>query len=129
MKEENIDRIIRKTINDGYLLNPSSQFTENIMETLGVSGQKAKLKTKPIKSKWGLRSMIIFYLVLLIAILVIPGTLETSVYQFQLPKFELPSLSQYFTLSGSVSKLLIALIFGGWFLIFIDNFVKKFFTR
>jgi hypothetical protein len=127
MKEEKIDRIIRKTINDGYLQSPSSQFTENIMEKLGVAGQKVKLKTKPMKSKWGLRSMIIIYLILLIAILVIPGGLETNGYQ--LPKFELPSLSQYFTISGSISKLLITLILGGWFLIFIDKYAKKFFTR
>jgi len=127
MKEEKFDRLIRKTINDGIMQNPSSQFTENVMEKLGVTGQELKLKTKPIKSKWGLRSMIIVYLILIVAIFLIPGSLESSGYQ--LPKFELPSLSQYFQINGSVSKMLIILIFGGWFLIFIDKYAKKFFTR
>ena len=127
MKEEKIDRLIRKTINDGIIQNPSSQFTETVMEKLGVTGQELKLKTKPIKSKWGLRSMIIVYLILMVAIFLIPGGLESSGYQ--LPKIELPSLSQYFQISGSVSKMLIILILGGWFLIFIDKYAKKFFIR
>ena len=127
MKEEKIDRFIRKTMNDGYMENPSPEFTENVMGKLGVSNQRAKLKTKPIKSKWGLRSMIFIYIVLMIAILLIPGSLESGGYQ--LPKFELPSLGKYFTLDGNISKLLIILILGGWFLIFIDNYLKKFFTR
>ena len=127
MKEEKIDRFIRKTMNDGYMENPSPDFTKNVMGKLGITNQEAKLKTKPIKSKWGLRSTILIYLVLMIAILLIPGGLESGGYQ--LPKFELPSLGKYFTLDGNISKLLIMLILGGWFLIFIDNYLKKFFTR
>jgi len=127
MKEDKIDRLIRKTVNDGIIQNPSPQFTENVMEKLGVASQSAKLKTKPLKSKWGLRSMIIVYLLLILAIILIPGGLESSGYQ--LPKFELPSFAQYFQLSGSVSKMLIMLILGGWFLLFIDNYVKKFLMR
>jgi len=127
MKEEKIDRFIRRTINDGYIENPSPNFTENVMSKLGVTNQEAKLKTKPMKSKWGLRSMIFIYLIIMVAILLIPGTLESGGYQ--LPKFELPSFSEYFVLDGNISKLLLTLILGGWFLIFIDNYLKKFFTR
>lgn len=127
MKEEKIDRLIRKTINDGIMQDPSSQFTENVMEKLGLSNQEIKLKTKPVKSKWGLRSMIFVYLILIVAIFLIPGGLESSGYQ--LPKFELPSISQYFQISGSISKMLLMLIIGGWLLIFIDNYAKKFFAR
>jgi len=127
MKEEKIDRIIRKTINDGIMQDPSSQFTENVMEKLGLSNQEIKLKTKPVKSKWGLRSMIFVYVILIVAIFLIPGGLESSGYQ--LPKFELPSISEYFQISGSISKMLLMLIIGGWLLIFIDNYAKKFFTR
>ncbi len=127
MKEEKIDRVIRKTINDGYMENPSPGFTENVMSKLGVTHQEAKLKTKPIKSKWGLISMIFIYLILMIAILLIPGSLESGGYQ--LPKFELPSFGKYFALDGNISKLLIILIVGGWFLIFADNYLKKFLAR
>lgn len=127
MKEEKIDRLIRKTINDGLVQNPSPRFTENVMEKLGVPNQVIKLKTKPIKSKWGLRSMVIIYLVLIAAIFFIPGGVESSGYQ--LPKIELPSLSQYFQISGSVSKMLIILIIGGWFLIFIDKYLKRYIAR
>ena len=127
MKEEKIDRLIRKTINDGMMQNPSSQFTENVMEKMGLSNQEIKLKTKPVKSKWGLRSMIFVYLILIVAIFLIPGGLESSGYQ--LPKFELPAISEYFQISGSISKMLLMLIIGGWLLIFIDNYAKKFFTR
>ena len=127
MKEEKIDRFIRRTINDGYIENPSPNFTENVMSKLGVTNQEAKLKTKPMKSKWGLRSMIFIYLIIMVAILLIPGTLESGGYQ--LPKFELPSFSEYLVLDGNISKLLLTLILGGWFLIFIDNYLKKFFTR
>ncbi len=127
MKEEKIDRFIRKTVNDGFMENPSPNFTENVMGKLGVSNQEAKLKTKPMKSKWGLRSIIFIYLVLIIVALLIPASLESGGYQ--LPKFELPTISKYFVLDGNISKLLITLILGGWFLIFIDNYLKKFFTR
>lgn len=127
MKEEKIDRFIRRTINDGYIENPSPNFTENVMSKLGVTNQEAKLKTKPVKSKWGLRSMILIYLIIMVAILLIPGSLESGGYQ--MPKFELPSFSEYFVLDGNISKLLLTLILGGWFLIFIDNYLKKFFTR
>ena len=127
MKEEKIDRFIRRTINDGYIENPSPNFTENVMSKLGVTNQEAKLKTKPMKSKWGLRSMIFIYLIIMVAILLIPGSLESGGYQ--MPKFELPSFSEYFVLDGNISKLLLTLILGGWFLIFIDNYLKKFFTR
>jgi len=127
MKEEKIDRFIRKTVNDGFIENPSPNFTENVMGKLGVTNQEAKLKTKPFKSKWGLRSMIFIYLVLMIVILLIPAGLESGGYQ--LPKFELPTISKYLVLDGNISKLLITLILGGWFLIFIDNYLKKFFTR
>jgi hypothetical protein len=127
MKEEKIDRFIRRTINDGYIENPSPNFTENVMSKLGVTSQDAKLKTKPLKSKWGLRSMIFIYLIILVAILLIPASLVSGGYQ--LPNFELPSISEYFVLDGNISKLLLMLILGGWFLIFIDNYLKKFFTR
>jgi hypothetical protein len=127
MKEEKIDRFIRRTINDGYIENPSPNFTENVMSKLGVTNQDAKLKTKPLKSKWGLRSMIFIYLIILVAILLIPASLVSGGYQ--LPNFELPSISEYFVLDGNISKLLLMLILGGWFLIFIDNYLKKFFTR
>jgi hypothetical protein len=127
MKEDKIDRLIRKTVNDGIIQNPSPQFTENVMGKLGVASPSTKLKTQPLKSKWGLRSMIIIYLILILAIIIIPGGLVSNGYQ--LPKFELPSFSQYFQLSGSVSKMLIMLILGGWFLIFIDSYVKKFLIR
>ena len=127
MKEEKIDRFIRKAINDGYIENPSPNFTENVMDKLGVTNLEAKLKTKPMKSKWGLRSMIFIYLIIMVAILLIPGSLASGGYQ--LPKFELPSLSKYFVLDSNISKLLLTLILGGWFLIFIDNYLKKFFTK
>jgi hypothetical protein len=127
MKEEKIDRLIRKTINDGMMQNPSGNFTDNVMEKMGLSNQELKLKTKPVKSKWGLRSMIIVYLVLIVAIFFIPGGLESS--GFQLPKFEIPSFSEYFQISGSVSKMLLMLIIGGWLLIFMDKYAKKFFAR
>ena len=127
MKEEKIDRLIRETINDGMIQNPSPRFTENVMEKMGLSNQELKLKTKPVKSKWGLRSMIFVYIILIAAIFLIPGGLESGGYE--LPKFELPSFSQYFQLSGSISKMLLMLIFGGWLLIFIDSYAKKFFAR
>jgi hypothetical protein len=127
MKEEKIDRLIRNAINDGMLQNPSSRFTEGVMEKMGLSNQEIKLKTKPVRSKWGLRSMVFVYIILIIAIFLIPGGLESSGYQ--LPKLELPSISQYFELSGSISKLLLMLIIGGWILIFIDNYAKKLFMR
>jgi len=127
MKEEKIDRLIRNTINDGYIQNPSSQFTESVMEKLGVVSQGTKLKTKPIRPRWGLWSIVVIYLLLMAAILIIPGNIDSET--FQLPKFELPSISKYFSFSGSVSRLLITLILGGWFLIFIDSTIRKFITR
>ena len=127
MKEDKFDRLIRKTINDGYMQSPSPQFTEHIMEKLGVTGQESKLKTKPIKAKWGIWSMVVIYILLIAFIFIIPGSIESS--SFQLPEFELPSLSKYFSFSGNISKLLIVLILGGWILIFLDNYVKRYFTR
>ena len=127
MKEGKIDRLIRNTMNDGFIQNPSHQFTEQIMEKLGIVTHETKLKTKPIKSRWGLWSIVIIYLILMATILIIPGKMNSDL--FQLPKFELPSLDKYFSFSGTLSKLLLTLIFGGWFLIFIDNFIKKYIIR
>ena len=41
MKEEKIDRFIRKTVNDRFIENPSPNFTENVMGKLGVTNQEA----------------------------------------------------------------------------------------
>ena len=127
MKEDKFDRLIRKTINDGYMQGPSPQFTEHIMDKLGVAPQESRLKIKPIKAKWGIWSMVIIYLLLIAFIFILPGSIESS--GFQLPEFKLPSLSKYISFSGDMSKLLIVLILGGWVLIFLDNYVKRFFTR
>lgn len=127
MKEDKFDRLIRKTLNDGYMQNPSPRFTENIMEKLGVPAQESRLKTKPIKAKWGIWSMIVIYILLIAFIFILPGSISSS--NFQLPEFKLPSLAKYISFSSDISKLLIVLILGGWVLIFLDNYVKRFFTR
>ena len=127
MKEEKIDRLIRNTMNDGFIQNPPQQFTERIMEKLGIVGHETKLKTKPIKSRWGLWFIVIIYLILIATIFFLPGNVNSEL--IKLPKFELPSISKYFSFSGTFSKLLLTLIFGGWFLIFIDGFIKKYITR
>lgn len=127
MKENKLDDIIRATINKDLITNPPLKFTESVMEKLGVSPQESKLKTKPIKAKWGLSLMMLVYVLIIGAVFFIPGSVNSE--SFQLPAFSFPSIAKYFDLGESMSKILIMLIFGGWFLIFIDKFLKKLFIR
>ncbi|MBR9999572.1 MAG: hypothetical protein KFF73_11405 [Cyclobacteriaceae bacterium] len=127
MKEEKLDRIIRKMVNDHFIPEPSRDFVDKVMGELGVKPAQSTLKTKPLKSRRGLILMGVLYLAILITILVVPGALESSSYN--LPEFKLPSLSEYFNISQNLSKMLILLILGGWILIFFDRYIRKFFMR
>ena len=127
MKENKLDDIIRTTVNKDLLENPSSNFTESVMNKLGISPQDAKLKTKPITSKWGLGTMILIYVLVIGAVFLIPGSVNSG--SFQLPSINIPSITQYFNFDENTSIILIMLIFSGWFLLFIDKFLKKLFIR
>jgi len=127
MKEEKYDRIIRKTVNENFMPDPSRDFVDNVMGELGVKPVKATLKTKPLKPKRGLILMGVLYIVILALIFVIPGSLDSSTYQ--LPKFNLPALSDYIHINQNFSRMLIFLIVGGWLLLFFDNYIRKRFAR
>lgn len=127
MKEDKLDRIIRKMVNDHFAPEPSREFADNVMHQLGVKPAKTTLQTKPLKPKRGLILMGVFYLAILLSILLIPGALESS--QYQLPEFKLPSLANYINISQNLSKMLILLILGGWILLFSDRFLRKLFMR
>ena len=127
MKEDKLDRIIRKMVNDHFAPEPSREFADNVMHQLGVKPAKTTLQTKPLKPKRGLILMGVFYLAILLSILFIPGALESS--QYQLPEFKLPSLANYINISQNLSKMLILLILGGWILLFSDRFLRKLFMR
>lgn len=127
MKEEKIDRLIRETVNDEFFQNPSKEFTGQVMEKLGVKGQDSKLSTRPLRYKWGLWSMVIIYSILILTVIILPGSLMNSAYQ--LPEIQLPSISKFISFSSDISRLLVVLIFGGWFLIFIDKFARRIFFR
>jgi len=125
MKENKLDDIIRTTVNKDMIEKPSLSFTDSVMEKLGVNPQEGKLKTKPIRIKWGLISMIFVYIIIVGAVFLIPGSVSSE--SFQMPTFNLPSITEYLDLGENTSKILIMLIFGGWLLIFIDKFLKKLF--
>jgi len=127
MKEEKLDRIIRKTVNDQFTPNPSPNFVDNVMGELGVKQLKSTLNTKPLKPKKGLFLMAGLYLVILASIFFIPGTIESS--SIELPQFKFPSLTDYFNISQGLSRMLIMLIIGGWILLFFDKYIKKLFVR
>jgi hypothetical protein len=129
MKEEKLDRIIRKTVNDHFVSEPSNEFVDNVMVELGVKPIKSSLKTKPLRPKWGLIIMGILYLVILSSVFFIPGALSLNSTSYQLPQFKLPSLSEYLNISQGLSRMLILLIIGGWLLIIFDNYIKKLFIR
>jgi hypothetical protein len=127
MKEDKLDRTIRKMVNDHFTPEPSREFADNVMHQLGVKPAKSTLQTKPLKPKRGLILMGVLYLAILLSILLIPGALESS--QYQLPEFKLPSLANYINISQNLSKMLILLILGGWILLFSDRFLRKLFMR
>ncbi len=127
MKEEKLDRIIRKTFNDHFIPEPSKEFVDNVMGELGVKPVNSTIKTKPLKPKIGLILMGVLYLVILAMVFVFPGSLDSTTYQ--LPQFKLPALSDYININQNLSRMLIFLILGGWLLIFFDNYIKKHFAR
>jgi len=129
MKDEKLDRIIRKTVNDHFMPEPSRSFVDNVMGELGVKSVKSTLKTKPLKPKWGLILMGIFYLIILASIFFIPGAWTINSSAYQLPQFKIPSISEYLNIGQGLSRMLILLIIGGWLLIFFDNYLKKYFVR
>ena len=127
MKEEKFDRIIRKMVNDHFMQEPSRDFTDGVMKRLGVKTAPAPLKTKPLKPRWGLILMGALYLIILISVLIIPGSLESSAYR--LPEIKFPALADYMNISENLSKMLILLILGGWILLFSDRFIRRLFMR
>ena len=127
MKEEKLDRIIRKMVNDHFTLEPSKDFTNKVMSGLGLKPAQTTLKTKPLRTKRGLIFMGVLYLAVLVAIFAMPGTLESSSYQ--LPSFKLPALTDIIHLNQDLSKMLVLLILGGWILIFSDRIFRKLFMR
>jgi hypothetical protein len=127
MKEEKLDRIIRKMVNDHFTPEPSRNFVDNIMSEMGVKPAQSNLKTKPLKPRRGLILMGILYAGILLSIFLIPGALETSPYS--LPEFKLPSIMNYISIGKDLSKMLILLILGGWILLFSDRFLRKLFMR
>ena len=50
MKEQKIDRIIRKTINEHHFIKPSPEFTRSVLEKMGVKTSPVTVKEKPIKA-------------------------------------------------------------------------------
>ncbi len=127
MKEEKLDRIIRKTINDHFTPDPSPNFVEHVMGELGVRQLKPTLTTKPLKPRKGLFLMGALYLGILISIFFIPATIESSA--LQLPQLKIPSLTEYLNINQGLSRMLIILIIGGWILLIFDKYVKKLFVR
>lgn len=129
MKEEKLDRLIRKTINKDYLSAPSGDFTERVMNTLGVKRSEQNVVTKPLKPKRGLILMIFIYLIIFVSIFFIPGVMQSSSLTNLLSNFQIPSLTQYLHLDNNMSKILIMMISGGWMLLFFDKYIKRFFMR
>jgi len=127
MKEDKYDRVIRKVFNDHFVPEPSSDFVDNVMGELGVKPVNSTLKTKPLKPKRGLILMGILYVVIIALIFIIPGSLDSTTYE--LPKLNLPALSDYIQISQNLSRMLIFLIVGGWLLLFFDNYIRKYFVR
>lgn len=127
MKEEELDRIIRKTVNDHFIPEPSKDFVDHVMGELGVNTVSSNLKTKPLKPKRGLILMAVLYIAILAAVFIIPGSLNSTSYQ--LPKFNLPAISDYINISQNMSRMLIFLILGGWLLLFLDKYIRKLFIR
>ena len=127
MKEEKVDRIIRKTVNDHFTPEPSREFADHVMEKLGVKPVQSTLKTKPLKPKRGLILMGVVYLAILVSIFFIPKSLESA--SIQLPKFNLPALSDYISIDQNLSRMLIFSIIAGWLLLFFDKYIRKLFLR
>lgn len=127
MKEQKIDRFIRKTVNENHNLKPSPEFTENILEKLGVKTTPAVSKPKPIRNKWGLILTVSLYILIMVSLLVIPQNQESTMTW--IPQFSLPAIGDYLNVSSNVYKMILILIMGGWILLIADNFVKKLFLR
>jgi hypothetical protein len=128
MKEEKIDRIIRKTFNDKFIAEPSSEFSDNVMEKLGVKKRESTVVTKPLKPRRGLLLMGGLYILIIALVFFLPGSVE-RVTTYKLPEISLPAISKYLNFSSGISRLLIVLILGGWALIFFDNYIRKLFMR
>ena len=122
MKEQKIDRVIRKTINEHHFIKPSPEFTRSVMEKMGLKTSPVTVKEKPIKARWGLILTFSLYALIAISLLFVPQSSESSVNL--IPEFSLPSIAKYLNLSNTVSKMILILTFGGWILILVDNYIK-----
>jgi hypothetical protein len=127
MKEEKLDRIIRKTFNDHFTPEPSRDFVDHVMGELGIKPVQSTLKTKPLKPKRGLILMGVLYLVILVSVFFIPKSLEST--SLQLPEFNLPALSDYININQNFSRLLVFSILAGWLLLFFDKYLRKILIR
>ncbi len=132
MKEDRIDRIIRKTYNSDIEQGPSPEFTERVMKEMGVRRSGSKLETKPLRSKRGLLLTGLIYLFIFALVVVLPMVLPEAMAGgtvYQLPEFNLPPLTELLNLDQGMTRILMVLILGGWALIFFDNYIRKLFMR
>jgi hypothetical protein len=130
-QEEKFDRSIRNIIKNDIPDQPSSSFTDRVLEGLGIYRVQSKTPARPILSKWAKISIAAGYALILGLILIFSkgSTPPDTKYEELLSMFRLPSFNSLFQINGQVLTLLLVIIGGGWLLAAVDRVLKKLFVR
>ncbi len=128
--EEKFDRSIKNIIKSDINEMPSPDFTENVMERLGVR-RISPAVTRPILSKWSKIAIASGYVILLAIIIYYSGQASPSdsKYMEALKWLQFPSAKSLFLMNNQIITILLVLIGGGWMLAGLDKLLKKFLLR
>ena len=129
--EEKFDRSIRKIIRSEIPDQPSPEFTDRVMEGLGVYRLQNKNIAKPLLSRWAKISIAAGYILVLGLIVIFSGKTAPvdSKYLDFLSRFRPSSFGSLIQFNGQVLTFLLVIMGGGWILAGLDKLMKKVFIR
>ena len=129
--EEKFDRSVRKIIKNDLPEQPSPEFTDKVMEGLGVYRIRNKAVTRPLLSGWAKISIAAGYILVLVLIVIFSSNsspVDSKYFNF-ISRFQLNSLGSLLQINGQLLTILLVIMGGGWLLAGIDRVMKKVFLR
>ena len=129
--EEKFDRSIRRIIRNELPEQPSPEFTDRVMEGLGVYRLQHKKIAKPLLSGWAKISIAAGYILALGLIVIFSGKsapVDSKYFDF-LSRFSPSAFGSLIQFNGQILTFLLVIMGGGWILAGLDKIMKKVFIR
>ncbi len=130
-QEEKFDRSIRNILREDLVEQPTVNFTNKVMEHLGLQRVQPVKTPKPLLSSKAKIAIAAGYLLViaLIILFVKGGSATVPSYLEIFTKFKLPTLGSLIQVNSQILTMLVVLMTGGWILAGIDRLLKKIILR